>query len=89
MFTINYTLCRVLLYPFGMSKLIKSFIWGYDNMSTLRIVLSITAFIFYSAMYALQLYWYFLILKSFAVMVGIIKKKPRKPKVAEDDKKSK
>ena len=40
----------------------------------------------YSAMYLLQLYWYMLILKSFAVMLGIIKKKPRKPKVEDETK---
>lgn len=85
MFTVNYTLCRVLLYPVGIFKLTKSLIWAWSYLPTYRIVLSFTAAVLYIAMYLLQLYWYFLILKSLAVMLGIIKKKPRKPKV--DDKK--
>ena len=77
-FFVLYTVFRMILYPYGIYVLVKMQYYSWDyNTQMRRQFLFITIFE-YVAMFALNIYWYKLILVGLLKMFGVIESKSKK-----------
>lgn len=75
----------MMLYPYGTYNLIKMQYYSWDYNTLFRRKLLFGTIFEYVAMFALNVYWYKLILVGLLKMLGIMKSKPKKK--VEDAKK--
>lgn len=73
-----YTIFRVILIPFSYYWHIRYTYYMWDIVPTYMLICAIITDLMWLVIAVLNYYWYFLILKSMAVMLGIIKKSKKK-----------
>ena len=74
MFAITYTIFRVILIPYAYYWHIR-YIWNWsDVIEPYMLVCSIITEIIWALISVMNYYWYYIILKSMALMLGILKK---------------
>jgi len=76
----------MLLYPYGFYHVIKIQYYSWQYNTLLRRNFMIITIILYVAMFAINIYWYKLIIVGLLKMLGIIKSKPRKKVIEEGTK---
>ena len=74
LFFICFTVFRMILMPYGIILLWRNYNFVFHNMSIMRRVASYIAISEFILLYLLNFYWYMLILKGMAKMLGCIKK---------------
>jgi hypothetical protein len=75
LFTVLYTIFRVILIPYAYYWHIR-YMWNWwEIIPRYMLVCAIITDIIWAAISVMNYYWYYLILKSMAVMFGILKKK--------------
>jgi hypothetical protein len=85
LFFILYTIFRMCLFPWATARLVYGAYYIWDLIPLWRKVCAVISVCQYLMMWALNTYWYKLILVGLFKLLGIIKSKPKVNKVKESE----
>jgi hypothetical protein len=82
-FFILYTIFRMCLFPYMTYNLALTLYYAYDYLEWYRKVTGAISLFFFLLMWALNTYWYKLIVVGLLKLLGIIKVDPKKKKISD------